>query len=167
MGGKLGGNAPLAMTCSGPTNCLAVSKYFMLPVSACTAPMLNRTAPEFRRSKSTSSSSVSLSGVVSQTLIASGVPCGMSTGGGTRGSKKPGTPPTTASVALVSLKIRRELSSLARGQPRRRLETRSQNSRKRSMRFVGGLPAMMAELTAPIEMPATQLGLCPALARAS
>jgi hypothetical protein len=44
---------------------------------------------------------------------------------------------------------------------------RSQNSRRRSMRFSGGLPAMMAALTAPIEMPATQLGMCPAMARAS
>ena len=35
------------------------------------------------------------------------------------------------------------------------------------MRFSGGLPAMMAELTAPIEMPATQLGMYPAMARAS
>jgi hypothetical protein len=34
-------------------------------------------------------------------------------------------------------------------------------------RFSGGLPAMMAELTAPIEMPATQLGIYPAMARAS
>jgi hypothetical protein len=95
------------------------------------------------------------------------VPCAWNTAGGTRGSKKPGTPPTTASVALVSLKMRRELSSLESGQASRRLETRSQNSRRRSMRFFGGLPAMMAELTAPIEMPATQLGICPAMARAS
>ena len=65
IGGKPGGKAPLAMMCSGPTNCLVVSKYFMFPVLTCTAPMLNRTAPEFRRSKSTSSSSVSLSGAVS------------------------------------------------------------------------------------------------------
>ena len=36
-----------------------------LPVSTCTAPMLNRTAPEFNRSKSISSLSVSLSGAVS------------------------------------------------------------------------------------------------------
>jgi len=36
----------------------------------------------------------------------------MNTGGGKRGSKKPGTPPTAANVALVSLKMRRELSSL-------------------------------------------------------
>jgi hypothetical protein len=83
------------------------------------------------------------------------------------GLKKPGTPPTAASVALVSLKIRRELSSVASGQASRRLETRCQNSRKCSTRLSGGLPAMMAELTAPIEMPATQLGMCPASHRAS
>ena len=37
----------------------------------------------------------------------------------------------------------------------------------RSTRLSGGLPAMMAELTAPIEMPATQLGMCPASHRAA
>jgi len=91
----------------------------------------------------------------------------MNTGGGTRGSKKPGTPPTAANVALVSLKMRRGLSSLASGQASRRLETRSQKSRRRSTRLSGGLPAMMAELTAPMEMPATQVGMWSAMARAS
>jgi hypothetical protein len=91
----------------------------------------------------------------------------MSTAGGTRGSKNPGTPPVAASAALVSLKIRRELSSLASGRPSSQLETRSQNSRKRGARFSGGLPAMIAALTEPMEMPATQLGVCPASQRAS
>ena len=36
--------------------------------------------------------------------------------------------------------------------------TVSQNSRSRSTRLSGGLPAMIAALTAPIEMPATQSG---------
>src|SRR5262245_49215066 len=110
MGGKPGGSAPLAITCSGPITCEVVSKYFMFPVSTCTAPMLNRTNPEFSKSKSTSSSSVALRGIL--------------------GSKKPGTPPTTESAALVSLKILRELLSVPRGQAISRLETRSQNSRK-------------------------------------
>ena len=91
----------------------------------------------------------------------------MNTGGGTRGSKKPGTPVVTASAALVSLKSRRELSSLESGRPRSHPETRSQNSRRRSTRFSGGLPAMMAALTEPMEMPATQLGACPASQSAS
>jgi len=34
--------------------------------------------------------------------------------------------------------------------------TVSQNVRKLSTRFSGGLPAISAEFTAPIEMPATQ-----------
>jgi hypothetical protein len=34
----------------------------------------------------------------------------------------------------------------------------SQNSRRRSTRFGGGLPAMIAALTAPMEMPAIQSG---------
>jgi hypothetical protein len=40
-----------------------------------------------------------------------------------------------------------------------RLETRSQNSRNRDTRWSGGLPAMMAALMAPIDVPATQLGM--------
>ena len=36
--------------------------------------------------------------------------------------------------------------------------TVSQNARSLSTRFSGGLPAMSAELMAPIEMPATQSG---------
>jgi hypothetical protein len=83
----------------------------------------------------------------------------MRTAGGTRGSKKPGTPHKAAIAALVSLNILRELSSLVRGQAVRRLDTSSQNARSRSPRHSGGLPAMMAELTAPMEMPATQLGM--------
>jgi hypothetical protein len=35
-------------------------------------------------------------------------------------------------------------------------ETRCQNSRRRSMRRSGGLPAIRAALMAPIETPATQ-----------
>jgi hypothetical protein len=57
------------------------------------------------------------------------------------------------------LKIFREVSSLAGGQAVRRLDTSSQNARKRGTRCSGALPAMMAELTAPMEMPATQLGM--------
>jgi hypothetical protein len=65
------------------------------------------------------------------------------------------------------LKMRRELSSLAIGRPSSQPDTRSQNSRKRSTRFSGGLPAMIAALTDPIEMPATQLGMWPASHRAA
>jgi hypothetical protein len=36
--------------------------------------------------------------------------------------------------------------------------TVSQNSRSRSTRLSGALPAMIAELIAPIEIPATQFG---------
>ena len=42
-----------------------------------------------------------------------------------------------------------------------------QNSRNRSTRELGGLPAMMAALIAPIEMPAIQLGWISASASAS
>ena len=99
--------------------------------------------------------------------MASGMPCGMSTAGGTRGSKNPGTPPVAASAALASLKTRRELSSLESGRANSQLETRSQNSRNREARLSGGLPAMIAALTEPMEMPATQLGMWPASQRAS
>jgi hypothetical protein len=48
-----------------------------------------------------------------------------------------------------------------------RLETRSQNSRNRDARCSGRLPAMMAALMAPIDVPATQLGMWPASHKAS
>ena len=38
----------------------------------------------------------------------------------------------------------------------------SQNSRSAAMRFSGGLPAMIAVLNAPMEMPAIQFGAMPA-----
>ena len=40
-------------------------------------------------------------------------------------------------------------------------ETPSQNSRRRSTRRAGGLPAISAALIAPIEIPATQSGMWP------
>ncbi len=46
-------------------------------------------------------------------------------------------------------------------------ETRSQKVRRRSTRRPGGLPAMMAELTPPMEMPTSQVGVTPASARPS
>jgi hypothetical protein len=48
----------------------------------------------------------------------------------------------------------------AAGYSNRRAADVSQNSRNLSTRFSGGLPAISAELIAPIEMPATQSG-CP------
>src|SRR5512143_1082588 len=100
-------------------------------------------------------------------LIAALVPCGLSTAGGTRGEKKPGTPERAASAAPVSLKTRRELSSLGSGRPGSQLDTPSQKARTRSTRRSSELPAMIAELMAPIETPATQLGISPASDRAS
>ena len=46
-------------------------------------------------------------------------------------------------------------------------DTPSQNSRSRSTRRSGGLPAMSAALIAPIEIPATQSGVWSIAARAS
>ncbi|MGC4002186.1 MAG: hypothetical protein QM811_03170 [Pirellulales bacterium] len=43
----------------------------------------------------------------------------------------------------------------------------SQKLRRFSMRFSSGLPAMIAELIAPIEMPAIHSGRMPALCSAS
>ena len=60
-----------------------------------------------------------------------------------------------------------EASSVASGGKSRRLDTISQKARSRSQRRSGGLPAMMAELMAPMEMPATQSGVWPASASAS
>ena len=61
------------------------------------------------------------------------------------------------------LKMQEELAektveATAGGGMVRREETPSQNSRSRADRRSGGLPAMIAALTAPMEMPASQEG---------
>ena len=91
------------------------------------------------------------------------MPGGWNGAAGTRGAKKPATPNSIAIVAFVSLMASRVPwpgetsggSSGANGND----ETPSQNSRSRSTRSAGGLPAMSAALIAPIEMPATQSGV--------
>ena len=50
--------------------------------------------------------------------------------------------------------------------PKGEAVTASQNSRSRSTRRAFSLPAIRAEFTAPIEMPATQSGCSPASASA-
>lgn len=64
-GGKPGGSAPLASTCSGPIRIFRLSKYTELPERTLTAPSERRTSLRLIRSKSTSSSSVRVSGLVS------------------------------------------------------------------------------------------------------
>jgi hypothetical protein len=82
----------------------------------------------------------------------------MTTAGGNRGSKNPGTPIDATSAALASLKTLREVPSFVSGGHVKRLETNSQNRRRRFTRRSGGLPAMIAELMAPMEIPATHCG---------
>ena len=100
-------------------------------------------------------------------LIASGVPCGMNTAGGTLGSKNPGTPAAATNAALASLNNLRELLSYPRGHAISSWDTSSQNWRSRGTRCSGALPAMIAALTAPMEMPASQDGRYPASTNSS
>jgi hypothetical protein len=93
--------------------------------------------------------------------MASGVPRGIVTEGGMRGVKNPGTPAAAESTELVSLKTLRGSPSSAKGHPSKRLETLSQNWRKHGTRRSSGLPAMMAALMAPIDVPAIQRGTRP------
>jgi hypothetical protein len=51
-----------------------------------------------------------------------------------------------------------EIEPFEIGDSERGVVIASQNSRNFSTRFWGGLPAISAELSAPIEMPATQSG---------
>ena len=75
-----------------------------------------------------------------------------------RGVKKPGTPKVAISAALVELNSSRLWSLLPIGFHGTGAETISQNSLSRLTRVWPSLPAMMAALTAPIEMPATHSG---------
>ena len=61
-------------------------------------------------------------------------------------------------AALVSLNSDRPRSLFVMGFQGTGDDTISQNSLSRATRFSGALPAMMAALMAPIEMPATQAG---------
>jgi hypothetical protein len=88
-------------------------------------------------------------------------PGGQSGAGGKRGVKKPGTPKVAMIAAEVSLNSERARSPGTTGFQDTGWDTMSQNSFSRSTRFSGSLPAMIAELIAPIEMPATHSGSKP------
>ena len=89
--------------------------------------------------------------------------------------KKPGWPWTNALVAANAL--RTELMSKAKGKALaspspaghsiEKAQMVSQNSRNRATRSAFGEPAMMAALSAPIEIPASQFGRMPASCRPS
>ena len=79
-----------------------------------------------------------------------------------RGAKKPGTPKVAISAALVSLNSERARSPGVTGFHGTGDDTISQNSLSRPTRFSGSLPAMIAALIAPIEMPAIHSGSNPA-----
>jgi len=81
--------------------------------------------------------------------------------GGTRKTKKPGTPKVAISAALVELNSSRLWSLLPIGFHGTGADTISQNSFSRLTRVWPSLPAMMAALTAPMEMPATHSGSKP------
>ncbi len=128
-----------------------------------TAPTLNRIALELIRSKSTSRSRVARRSLVSYQLVASAVPLGRSGGGGTRGVKKPETPCTMAwpaAIWLITLRAALSWKSLAHPSvhPPPPPLTCSQNWRSLGTRSAGALPAMIALLMAPMEMPAIQVG---------
>ena len=79
-----------------------------------------------------------------------------------RGVKKPGTPKVAISAAEVSLNSERARSPVVTGFHDTGDDTISQNSFSRSTRFSPSLPAMIAALMAPIEMPAIHSGSKPA-----
>ena len=75
--------------------------------------------------------------------------------------KKPGAPKVATNAALVSLNSERSRVPFVTGTHGTGDETISQNSFSLSTRFAGSLPAMIAALMAPIEMPAIQSGSKP------
>ena len=86
----------------------------------------------------------------------------LSHGLGKRGAKKPGCPLIMVSQELVALRALRKMSpSGVNGQILRSVIC-SQNVRSWRRRRPGGLPAMIAELIAPIDTPDTQSGSMPA-----
>ena len=72
--------------------------------------------------------------------------------------KKPGTPKVAIRAALVSLNSERARSPGVTGFQDTGEDTMFQNSFSRSTRFSRSLPAMIAALMAPIEMPAIHSG---------
>ena len=83
-------------------------------------------------------------------------PCGWKGAGGKRGEKNSGRPNVIAIDALASLYIVRYYETTAPvGRAARFEETIFQNSRMRSTRCSGALPAISAELMVPIKIPAT------------
>src|SRR5882757_9347973 len=74
------------------------------------------------------------------------------------GEKKPGMPPMIVDRLASELPNIDDCHSWSIGVF---LPTPVQNSCRRAMRFSGSLPAMMAPLIAPIEVPMTQSGLMP------
>ena len=100
--------------------------------------------------------------LVSKKLVASVVPAGCSQGENGRAVKKPSAPHVKARLALATFMTLRARSPFegpnsnhGHGEPE---VTCVQNSRSRSTREAGGLPAMIAALIAPMEIPAIQLG---------
>src|SRR5271170_3233994 len=100
-------------------------------------------------------------------LSAPGLPSGARLGGGTRGTKKPGTPKVVVVIALARLRAGRIGSKYAGAMNGLADETRAQNACRRSSRASGVLPAIKAALTAPIETPVTQVGAKPCSAMPS
>jgi len=89
------------------------------------------------------------------------MPSGTRKAGGTRGTKKPGAPKAATVAALRRLRAMRTGSICSGGTIGIPEETRSQNSRSRSTRLSGELPAINAALIAPIDTPVTQSGARP------
>jgi hypothetical protein len=99
--------------------------------------------------------------------MAPGAPVGMKAGGGRRGAKKPGTPRVSTAAAPASLNSSRAQWPGSQGSAASQAVMPSQKARRLATRRSGGLPAMIAALMAPIEIPANQAGCCPPAASAS
>ena len=148
-----------------------------MPLRTFTAPTATRIVrASLRRSKSTNRSSVARSGFVSYQLTLPGVACPPRNGGGWRGWKKPAWPSVIArqaarplmplSHAVGHATASNHGSAGTSGHSGER-QIASQNSRSRSTRRSGALPAMIAAFNAPIEMPASRFGCRPASSSAS
>ena len=138
-----------------------VSNTTRSQVTTSVAATLTRSLPLFRVSKSTISRRCDRSGAKSYSADTSSTPA--RTPGDIRGRKIPGRPKQRVCNTLARLWARRH--GPASGVPNQNdvigvglVVTVSQNCCRRSIRRSGALPAMIAALTEPIELPATQLG---------
>jgi hypothetical protein len=167
IGANKGSRAQEARICSGPT-CVSrpVSNTTRSPLMTSVVQRLRRTPPRLRRSKSISSVICARSGARSYRADTSPAPAHGP--GERRGRKMPGRPKTSVSSTLAWLCACRQRP--ASGTPNQKDATGvgsvvavCQNCRRRATRCSGAFPAMIAAVTAPIELPRVQSGSGPPL----